>query len=463
MQLPIDTNIFPEKTGVYVVGGSIRDLLSGRKPLDYDLAVEHDAELFARRLAGETSGRVVELGKHGFKMIRVITKDHFFDITPISGNDIISDLRDRDFTINAMAMEVSSESLIDPLGGQKDLKAGKVRMVSRDVFRSDPLRLIRAYRMASAFSFSIDKDTRAAIAEDAELIRKTAEERIREELFKILQHTGSQLYLTQMAQSGLLFGVFPEFLNLKQLRMHPDDPRTVFDQTLDAYAQLEKLLNPDGEFRRATGLPFKDADGSRSVILKWSLLFHDLGLEQTVQAPADDPSGSYSVQAENSAALAQTICKRLRFSRRQIDAIGFIVQHHFRPYVLFQNSPKMEDISKGFIRLFLLCRGMTPDVLIHALADYTVKNDLNPTRIREFEKFNHRLIEQYYTVLRPRASLPPPISGRDLIEEFGVKPSKEFRHIITRVEEERLAKESYSREDALKLVKELLDGEKLNS
>lgn len=457
MQLPINTNIFPEKTGVYVVGGSIRDLLSGRKPLDYDLAVGHDAELFARGLADVTSGRVVELGKHGFKMIRVITGDHYFDITPISGDDIISDLNDRDFTINAMAMEVSSGNLIDPLGGQKDLKAGKVRMVSRDVFRRDPLRLIRAYRMASVFAFGIDKDTEAAISEDAGLIRKTAGERIRDELFKILQNTGSHLYLTRMAQSGLLFGVFPELSNLQQLRLHPDDPRTVFDQTLDAYAQLEKRLDPDGNFRQSTGLPFKDADGSRAVHLKCSLLFHDLGLGQSAQTPAGAPDGNNSVQADNSAALAQTICRRLRFSRRQTDAIGFIIQHHFRPHVLFHDLPKMEDATTGFIRLFLRCRGMTPDLLIHALAEYAVKYDSDPAQNRQFEEFIHRLIGQYYTVLRPRASLPPPISGNDLIEEFGLKPSKKFRHILTRVEEERLAKESYSREDALKFVKELLD------
>ena len=462
MQLPIAPDIFPEKTGVYVVSGSIRDLLSGRKPLDYDLAVGHDPELFARRLADATSGHAVELGKHSFKMIRVITGDHLFDITPISGDGIISDLRDRDFTINAMAMEVSSGNLIDPLEGQKDLKAGKVRMVSRDVFRRDPLRLIRAYRMASMFAFSIDKDTRAAIAEDAELIRKTAGERIREELFKILLNTGSHLYLTQMAQSGLLFGIFPEFLNLKQLRLHPNDPRTVFDQTLDAYDQLEKLLNPDGNFRQSTGLPFRDAQGSRSVLLKWSLLFHDLGLGKTTQTPTGAPDGNYSMQADNSAAMAQIICKRLKFSRRQTETIGFIIQHHFRPYALFQDHPNMEeDVSKGFIRLFLLCRGMTPDVLLHALAEYAVKKGSNKAQNREFEKFIHSLIGQYYTVLRPRASLPPPISGQDLIEEFGMKPSKEFRYILTRVEEDRLAKNTYSREDALRLVESLLQQGKI--
>jgi tRNA nucleotidyltransferase/poly(A) polymerase len=456
MQLPIATNIFPEKTGVYIVGGSIRDLLSGRKPFDYDLAVDHDADLFARRLADKTSGHVVELGKHGFKMIRVVTRDHFFDVTPINGDDIISDLRNRDFTINAMAIEVSSGDLIDPLGGQKDLKAATVRMVSREVFRRDPLRLIRAYRMASVFDFNIEADTRTAISADADLIRKTAGERIRDELFKILQDPGSHAYLSQMAQSGLLFHVFPEFLGLEQRRQRPDDRRTVFERTLDAYVQLEMLLNPAGEFRRSAGRFFKDADGTRAVLLKWSLLFHDIALAAASPAPAEDPQSNHSAVADNSAAMALKIARRLKFSRRQADAIGFIVQHHCRPYALFQDHLNDGDLAKHFIRLFLLCRGMTPDVLVHALAEYAGKYPSNRTKIRQFEKFIHRLIEQYYTVLRPRASQPPPISGQDLIDEFGMKPSKEFRHILTRVEEERLAHASYSREEALKLVENLL-------
>ena len=463
MQLPISTNIFPEKTDVYVVGGSVRDLLCGRKPLDYDLAVGHDTELFARRLAGKTSGHVVELGKPGYKMTRVVTRDHFFDITPISGDDIFSDLANRDFTINAMAMEVATGNLIDPLGGQKDLKAGTVRMVSREVFRRDPLRLIRAYRMASVLDFSIDADTETAIAADAGFIRQTAGERIREELSKILHSARSHVYLSQMAKSGLLFGIFPELAGLDQLRLYPDDPRTVFAQTLNAYDHLETLLDPDGDFRRTTGLPFKDADGSRSVLLKWSLLFHDLGLGSTTQTPVKGLQSNCSALADDSAAMAQKICNRLRFSRRHADSIAFIVAHHFRPHVLFREYQNNEDLGKGFIRLFLLCRGMTPDVLIHALATYTAQNDSNPAQSRQFEEFIHSLIGQYYTVLRPRASLPPPISGQDLIDAFGMKPSKKFRHILTRVEEERLAKASYSRDEALKLVRDLLDRKKLNS
>jgi poly(A) polymerase len=260
-----------------------------------------------------------------------------------------------------------------------------------------------------------------------------------------------------MAQSGLLFSVFPEFLQLNQLRRNPGDPRTVFEQALDAYYHLEKLLNPDDEFMRSIGTPFKDGDGTRSMLLKWSLLFHDLGLPPTKQSIAKADKNDDSARAATSAAMAQKICNRLRFSKRQTETIELIIQHHFKPYVLFLDHKKNASIKKAFIRFFLECGDITPEVLMLALADFKGTNDAHAVEGQQFETFIGSLIQRYYTVLLPRASLAAPISGQDLIREFGMKPSAEFKPILTRVEEERLAKDSYSREEALKLVKDLLE------
>jgi poly(A) polymerase len=120
MMLPFDTNIFPHKGEVYIVGGSIRNLMCDRTPFDYDVVVQVDPASFAKRLAAKTSGRFVELGKHGQTMQRVVTKDLLFDIMPLKGATIEEDLLQRDFTINAMAVAVSSGSLIDQLGSRQD-------------------------------------------------------------------------------------------------------------------------------------------------------------------------------------------------------------------------------------------------------------------------------------------------------------------------------------------------------
>ena len=456
--LPFDTNIFPFKTGVFVVGGSIRDLLAGRTPHDYDLAVHRNCANFASRLAAMTGGHVVELGKQKQKMLRVVTRDCFFDIMPVNGTSIDDDLRRRDFTINAMALDVSSGNLIDPLGGQKDLTAKKVRMASREVFRKDPVRLIRAFRMAATLDFNIDKNTLAAIAADANLIQKSAGERIREELFKILQCPDSHFYLSLMARSKLLFCVFPEFLKLRQQRLYPSAARTLFDQTLDSYNQLEKLLNPEDEFRRSMdiqALSYEDAD--RSILLKWAILFHNLD-----RMPAEPSLGKRKINNPDActtgrAAMAQGICRRLRFSRRQSDTIETIVRHHSTTFILFSAHQKNSPVTKEFIRLFLNCHDLTPDVLLHALAEFRGQREADDPVINEFTEFIRMLIQKYYSVLLPRAVLPPPINGNDLINEFGMKPSAEFRQILNHVEEERLCRPTYSRKEALKLVKNLIN------
>ena len=455
--LPFDTNILPFKTGVYVVGGSVRDLLAGRMPHDYDLVVHQDCINFANRLAATTGGHIVELGRQKQKVLRVVTRDRFFDIMPVNGTSIENDLRLRDFSINAMAVDVSSGNLIDPLGGQKDLAAKKVRMVSRDVFRKDPVRLIRAYRMAATFGFNIDKNTQAAIAADANLIQKSAGERIREELFKILQCTESHSYLSMMTRSDLLFSVFPEFLKLRQLRLQSTAPRTLFDQTLDSYNHLEKLLNPEDEFRRSIGIQaLEDDDADRSIPMKWAILFHDLSGLPAKPPLANGEINNPGARANESTAMAQRICRRLRFPRRQSDTIEMIIRHHFKPIILFSAHQKNSPVEKEFIRLFLNCNDVTPDVLLHALAEFRGQREVDDPVINEFTGFIRMLIQKYYTQLRPRASLPPPINGNDLINKFGMKPSVEFRHILKRVEEERLSQPTYSREEALKLVEELL-------
>jgi len=457
LMLPFDTNIFPFKTDVFVVGGSIRDLLAGRTPHDYDLAVHRNCTNFASRLAAMTGGHVVELGKQKQKMLRVVTRDRFFDIMPVNGTSIEDDLRLRDFTINAMALDVSSGNLIDPLGGQKDLTAKKVRMASREVFRKDPVRLIRAFRMAATLDFKIDRNTQTAIAADANLIQKSAGERIREELFKILQCRESHSYLSMMARNKLLFCVFPEFLKLRQQRLDPAAARTLFDQTLDSYNHLEKLLNPSDEFRPSRDIQaLADDDADRSILLKWAILFHNLGRLPAEPSLAKRKIKNPNACATDSAAMAQRICRRLRFSRRQSDTIETIVRHHSKPFILFRAHQKNSPVKKEFIRLFLNCHDVTPDVLLHALADFRGQKEADDPVINEFTEFIRMLIQEYDSVLLPRAALPPAINGNDLINEFGMKPSAEFRHILNHVEEERLCRPSYSRKEALELVKSLL-------
>ena len=207
-----DTQIFNRSLwkGAYIVGGSVRDRLLGRNPLDFDIAVFGDAKRFAKRLATETNGHWVEMGKQGHGVYRVVVDKTIVDVTPVNGANIDEDLKRRDFTINAMAYDIASKTLIDCVGGMQDLENQQIRMVSRSVFERDPVRLIRAYRMGAAFEFIIEPRTVSAIKTDAGLILNSAAERVRTELFNILETSNSHGYILQMADSGLMFAILPE-------------------------------------------------------------------------------------------------------------------------------------------------------------------------------------------------------------------------------------------------------------
>jgi poly(A) polymerase len=456
MVLPIDTNIFPHKKGVYIVGGSIRDLLSDRSPSDYDVVVQHDPASFAQRLASRTSGRLVELGNQGQIMRRVITKDIYFDILPLNGATIYEDLLQRDFTVNAMAVSVASGALIDQLGGRQDLASNKIRMVSADVFRKDPVRLIRTYRLAATLNFSIEANTHAVLARDAHLISKSAGERVREEFFKLLQCAESHDHLVDMANSRLLFCVLPELSALKNYRLPDAQNHILFKQTINSYHSLEKLLSTASRFEKMSeGRFFQDISANRATLLKWAILFHDIGMP-TAKTFSDKKISHCYTHAMQSAAMARKICQRLKFSKRQTDHIGQIIAYHLQPSILFRAQQKDIAFQKAFTRFFMKCRDLTPDVLLHALAECMGKIDIPTHSQKEYSDFIQTLIRNYYTVLQHRASLPSPITGNDLINELGLKPSAEFKRILRQIEEAHLTKQVLTRHQAIKLAKKLI-------
>ncbi|NJL58903.1 MAG: CCA tRNA nucleotidyltransferase [Desulfobacteraceae bacterium] len=141
----------------FLVGGSVRDYLLEKTPDDDDIVVMEHPRHAALRLARHIRGSFVELGKADMTVFRVVSGTHIFDISPPKGNSLEEDLSRRDFTINAMAIDLSSGSLIDPLNGHDDLKHKIVRMVSEQSFTDDPLRLLRAFRMSAILNFGIEE------------------------------------------------------------------------------------------------------------------------------------------------------------------------------------------------------------------------------------------------------------------------------------------------------------------
>ena len=451
--IQIDSKNFPDSTDAYVVGGTIRDLLCDRPPVDYDIVVLHEPEKFANELAVKTAGHVIEIGKPGLSVLRVITEDLTYDISAAAGTTIEQDLQRRDFTINAMALHLSTGNLIDCMGSRDDLSQKRIRMVSQDVFSKDPVRLIRAYRLAAGLGFTIEPLTAAAIENHAELILSTAGERIREELLKLFKVPKSFDYLSQMVKSSLLNVIIPELNDLSQCIQNKNLPTTVLDHTLQAYLHLETRLDEVERLLNQQHLKdFQQHMESRKALLQFSILLHDIGKPATMGFKKDGEVQFYR-HAAKSAELARAVCKRIRFSNLETDYVEFITQNHLYPFHLFAAHQKNRLRPRALSRFYRICHDRTPDLLLHAVADF---NGSNREAGNRFCNFAGELINTFYTEFVPRAALPPIITGNDLSSEFNLPPSPLYKQILTRVEDERLSKDSMGRQEALMLVEKFL-------
>jgi poly(A) polymerase len=442
----------------YLVGGSVRDLMLGRQPADYDIAVELDARGVADRIATRLGARVILLG-HGTNAIhRVATRTVCVDTAVLKGADIYSDLGARDFTINAMACTLEYGDIIDPFDGGSDLDNRIVRMVTHNAFDDDPLRLIRAYRMAAELDFAIHAKTRSAITERCLRIQEPAGERIWNELSRIMATPASHAHITAMADTGMLEALFPELITLRACRQNQFHTHNAWDHTLSAYGALEAVMSNPGMWLPNSAVGFvQSLDHTHRVLLKLAILLHDIGKPGAAQT---DPDGSIHFHGHpgRSALLADGICQRLRLSRKLTDGVVGIVRHHDDPLALFLTLRRDGKVSPRTVgRFFRKNAPLSPHLLIHALADELGKGDL-PTPSEETPAaFIISLIERYFEEIRPRMERHALLTGRDLIDHFALKPSPLIGRLLEAVEEAYLAGELRNRREALEMAEKSIE------
>ncbi len=449
----LNNNILPSLEGIYLVGGSIRDELSGRKPADYDIACAGDAETIARRIAAGTRGTLVKLGKPGQVIFRVVSGKKIFDVACLNGQTIEDDLLQRDFTINALAYSLSDGEVIDCCGGLKDLEKKSIRMVSKEAFTKDPLRLLRAFRIGAAFNFKIEPVTLKAIKKNAGLIVNPAGERIRVELLKLMSAARAYPYLATMADTGLLTALFPEIGCLRGCEQNKYHCYDVFEHTMKSFDCLESLISSAESLKlTAYAQNYLFADQEKTALLKLAILLHDTGkpLSRT-----SDIKGEYHFygHASYGADLSKQICDRLKMASREKYFIDFIIRHHLRPLYLFTLRLKTELTPKAVMRFFRKCSDYAPYILLHSIADFQAKGGC---RDNLFKDFVLELIDDYFIKFKTLQKEAPLITGNDLIQEFGLEPSPLFRKILNYVEDSRLAREISDRASALKLAEQFI-------
>ncbi len=363
---------------VYLVGGALRDACLGRPFSDLDLAAEKPL-LLARRLAREIGRGLVVLDENE-RVYRVILKEtgslKQIDVAGLKGVTIGEDLMRRDFTINALAWPVprspgraiSRKEVLDPRGGLEDLKARRLRCETAALLREDPLRLLRAFRLAAELGFTLDPGTLSRIRASSRLAATPAGERIRSELLALLACPGASRLLWLMDETRVLTAVFREFEPQRRCAQAYYGKGGVLKHSLDVVSRLDFLLDHlEQAFPRpakALRERFAGREGEPSPhrgLLMLAALLHDVAKPRTAQKIGGRLRffGHDTVGAK----MALEIMKRLRFSREESRLVAAIVEHHLRPGNLAASGKVTDraayrffrDIGKPAIDLLLVC------------------------------------------------------------------------------------------------------------
>lgn len=450
-----ETLILPRIKGAYLVGGALRDRIVNQEPVDYDVVTKNDPRDLARKLATDLGGKQVSIGHSAHRLHRVVWAKGIIDVTPIQGASIEEDINQRDFSINAIAQDLDSGRIIDPLRGVEDLERGRVRMVSARALIRDPVRLVRAYRIAAQFAFDIDSQTSAAIAASASLVRLSAVERVAAEFKKILTAANSHPYLCRMAEAGLLFNIIPELESSWALPPGSHPPWPVLE--LYPLACLEQVIKACPTLFAKHCHRIKPCVCAQdAALLKWAMLLTGPGTaaRQTVdRSPGLATGGSPQALAR----LAESCGKRMKLARKEIHYLASIAHHQAEALALCTSSDKAVAGRETVTRFFLAGGCHTPDLLIHALAvAQSWRGHRQPSNLPIVAE---QLIRRFFDRFMPRRAQPPLVTGHDLMAEFGLTPSPAFKTILAEVELAWLSEQIDSRSAAFTLIERMLKQE----
>ena len=349
-QLPRDST-----TSVFVVGGALRDTLLGRAIHDVDLAVAGNSAAFARAAADLLATRSVAIDLEHLGVYRLPLAGGTIDIVQLQG-DLETDLARRDLTINALAIRLEDlpdaglpvldrDAVIDRHQGLADLDAGIVRFTDPRVVPADPLRALRAVRIATEIGFTIDRDSERAIANNAHRLHEVAAERVGAELQRLFACTDTHHGVATLETTGLLAVLFPELAAGRGVAQRPNHIADVYRHQLAALAWLDRLLGEtppsDEPAERIWHGLWKDAGWAdaadvrrgvtaQSASLRLATLLHDIGKPATRTVEGDGRT-RFIGHAELGSRMAIAVCQRWRLPAALTTDIGRLVDMHLRP------------------------------------------------------------------------------------------------------------------------------------
>jgi poly(A) polymerase len=445
----------------WVVGGAIRDALLGEPVGDADLAVAPGEEKrAARKIADAAEGSVFALSEQHATWRAISAEGWHIDVAALRAKTIEKDLEARDFTVNAIAIPLAGGEPIDPTGGLADAESRRLRAVSARAFEEDPLRLLRAVRIAARHDLRIDDETASLARATAFRAADPAGERQFAELRRIVGGPRPMEAIRLLDELELTAVVLPELEALRGVVQNPNHHLDVLGHTLKV---LEEWLAIESDLPAfagdlaepiATFLAEPLADElSRSEALRFGALFHDLGKPETRAE-----SGSYVTfigHDQVGARIIAEICRRLRTSRRLSTHLQGLALHHLRLGFLIHQRPLSRRTVYEYLRA---TEPVSADVTLLSAADRLAARGTGPLAGPEIIEAHLELArEMLADALAWHRDGPPapPVSGDDLASELGLEPGPEMGKLLEELTAAAYAGEISDRAQALELAREL--------
>ena len=414
---------------IYVVGGYVRDLFLGRPLKEIDFMVVCDGVEFAEALAKKLKVKKIvpfpkfSTAKIPYKAIPIevaAARSESYEKgsrkpKKVVYTDLQGDLLRRDFTVNALAVDLHPDrfgELNDPYGGISDLKAKllKTPLNPNETFSEDPLRMMRAAYFAAALDFTIDEQCFNAIHEQAQRISIVSQERVTAELIKILSTNKPSIGLIILQKTGLMKYVFPEINDMYGLEQTKEwHHKDIFYHTMQVVDNAAQL--------------------SDKMKLRFAALVHDIAKPKTRKV---DSKKGYTFHGHDAVGerILNKVAKYLKLPNELRDYLKKLTLLHLRPIAIVNN-----EVSDSAIRRVIVAAGdELDDLMTLCRADITTRN---PNRVKKYLQ-NFEIVESKMSNVEERDAMrafQSPVRGKEIMQSCGLSEGKEVGKIKQAIEE----------------------------
>ncbi len=440
-----------KQLNAWLVGGAVRNAALGIRTRDYDMIIRGNAHSFAVELSKELEGHFFSPGAQWEEYRIVLPRKRHIDVKQI--DNIEQDLAERDFTMNAIAMDLSKgKDFLDPYSGFNAIHNRSIVPVSNNIFRDDPIRLLRLFRLGCALHFSPSNEALSLARNSVARITQAAGERIHTELMLLLEHQGSFQYIKEMDSVGLLAALFPEIEQGKQIPQHKYRSINLKDHSLVSYDIMEQIID---QRRYAVFSPheklFHRFVEKHTPLLKLAALLHDIGKLYSMRKDDDGKVHFWTHEQRGESKLREEYQHRFCFSKREVQLLSLLILHHMRAHLLSRETTITDHARYRFVKDG---GAAVPGILLVTYAD-SIASSGGGKEVKRVERAIREIIA-YYAAARKVKTRKRLITGHDLIERFGLPPGPIFGTLLDAVEQAQLNGKVRNKREAIAFVKDFL-------